>query len=109
MNQSPRFHTACILGLLLATYGLPSSAEPEAANPAVAASSPASTEPERAAETDIASGERTKGWLGSQASGAQASRHKQTLSGPVMSKVHERYVKSFTTAVPEHLGASTNK
>jgi hypothetical protein len=46
-------------------------------------------------EARLGKGDGTRAWLGAQASRKQASSTRQTLSGPVMSKVHERYVKSF--------------
>lgn len=49
------------------------------------------------------SGLETRKWLESQVSRKQASSIRQTLSGPVMEKVHERYVKSFAVAIPERL------
>lgn len=55
----------------------------------------------------IASGNSTKAWLAAQGSRQDASETRQTLSGPVLSKVHERYVKSFTMPVPERLSKDT--
>ncbi len=44
---------------------------------------------------DIASGKATQSWMDAQASQTQASKHQQTLSGPVMSRVYQRYLDSF--------------
>lgn len=52
-------------------------------------------------------GQDTHRWLDSQASRKQASTTRQTLSGPVMEKVHERYVNSFTNPVPQRLRDNT--
>jgi hypothetical protein len=52
-----------------------------------------------APEPRVAKGDATRAWLGAQASRKGASRTRQTLSGPVMSTVHERYVKSFSHEV----------
>jgi hypothetical protein len=57
---------------------------------------------------DIANGQATQGWLSAQAGRKQASRTRQTLSGPVMSKVHERYLESFKRAIPDRLRDETN-
>jgi len=43
----------------------------------------------------------TKAWLELQRSGRNASSNKQTLSGPVMKKVHERYIESFALPMPD--------
>ena len=42
----------------------------------------------------------TKAWLELQSSGAAASEQSQTLSGPAMDRVHERYLKNFTHPIP---------
>ena len=42
----------------------------------------------------------THAWLELQRSGEAASPQAQPLSGPVMDKVHERYLKSFEHQVP---------
>jgi hypothetical protein len=43
-----------------------------------------------------------KAWLQLQSSGEAASAQAQPLSGPVMDRVHERYLKSFTHPVPPY-------
>lgn len=43
----------------------------------------------------------TKTWLELQRSGSQASPHAQTLSGPVMQNVYERYKESFSKPIPQ--------
>lgn len=42
----------------------------------------------------------TRQWLELQRSGQAASPQRQTLSGEAMSKIHERYIKSFTHPIP---------
>jgi hypothetical protein len=44
--------------------------------------------------------EATRQWLELQRSGQAASPQRQTLSGEAMSKIHERYIKSFTHPIP---------
>lgn len=56
------------------------------------------------AEPPIATGKATRGWLNAQDSGKDASLTRQTLSGPVMTQVHKRYVESFAKPVPDNLG-----
>lgn len=52
------------------------------------------------ADPDIADGKATHAWMQAQASGKLASKHRPVLTGPVMSKIQEQYIKSFesTTA-----------
>ena len=45
-------------------------------------------------------GTATRAWLGKQAQRQDASKTRQTQSGPVMTAVHDRYVKSFTNDIP---------
>lgn len=40
-------------------------------------------------------------WLELQRSGSQASKHQQTLAGPVMQKVYDRYKESFSRPIPQ--------
>ncbi|MBH1986562.1 MAG: DUF3613 domain-containing protein, partial [Burkholderiales bacterium] len=58
-------------------------------------------------------GTASRRWLQAQGAREQASAKQPTLSGPVMRRVHERYVKSFEQPVPEQLTddrpASRNK
>lgn len=46
-------------------------------------------------------GESTKTWLDLQRSGNQASSHAQPISGPVMLRSYERYLKSFERPIPD--------
>jgi len=62
---------------------------------------------EQSEDKPIADGHATRDWTQRQASRKQASSIKQTLSGPVMDKVHERYVDSFSKAVPDRLRDNT--
>lgn len=59
-------------------------------------------------EPPIADGTASKSWLMAQGARQQASKTRQTLSGPVMGKVYERYVKSFTIPIPAHIGDRTS-
>lgn len=43
-----------------------------------------------------------KAWLELQSSGRAASPQAQPLSGPVMDRAHERYLKSFTHPMPPY-------
>lgn len=49
-----------------------------------------------------AAGEATRLWLDRQSQGSQASDKAQTLPGPAMERVYERYLKSYTHPIPEH-------
>lgn len=66
----------------------------------VAQAEPAPPEPARPDER----GEATRQWLERQRQGAQASAKAQPLPGPVMEGIYERYRKSFSHPIPEHLG-----
>jgi Protein of unknown function (DUF3613) len=57
---------------------------------------------------DMANGRSTQAWLNAQAHRQGASRTRQTMSGPVMGKVHERYLKSFEASVPSRLRDETS-
>lgn len=48
-----------------------------------------------------AHGDATRQWLDRQRQGSQAAAKPQTLPGPVMEQVYERYRKSFAHPVPE--------
>lgn len=50
-----------------------------------------------------ATGVITRQWVNAQGQREQASATRQTLSGPVMRRVHDRYLKSFETEVPTRL------
>ena len=79
------------------------AANTDAANPLTvppSARSPIVNEP-------VASGRQTRAWLEMQAGRQQASKTRQTVSGPVMSKIHERYVNSFKTPVHESVRDTT--
>lgn len=56
--------------------------------------SAATPEPQQTAQSG------TKAWLDAQRGGQLASAQRQPLSGPVMEKIYERYVKSFGQAIP---------
>jgi len=46
-------------------------------------------------------GSQTRQWLDMQREGTQASQQAQTLPGPVMDQVYQRYIKSFGHPIPE--------
>ena len=46
-------------------------------------------------------GSQTRQWLSMQREGTQASQQAQTLPGPVMDQVYQRYIKSFGHPIPE--------
>ncbi len=73
---------------------------PNSAAPASAADAEADADTtQEPPEARLGKGDATRSWLSAQGSRKQASRTRQTLSGPVMSTVHERYVKSFSQEV----------
>lgn len=51
-------------------------------------------------EPEIKGSSSVKSWLALQPSGSQASKYKQTLSGPVLDKVYDRYTDSFSRPIP---------
>jgi Protein of unknown function (DUF3613) len=59
----------------------------------------AASGPEASKEISIGKGDATRAWLGAQAGRKQGSQTRQSLSGPVMSTVHDRYVKSFAQPI----------
>jgi len=63
----------------------------------------AQPETPQAAPAAPATGVTTRQWVHAQGQREQASATRQTLSGPVMRRVHERYLKSFETEVPTRL------
>ena len=46
-------------------------------------------------------GVETRRWLELQSSGAEASKNRQTVSGPVADEIYKRYVDSFKHPIPE--------
>lgn len=67
------------------------------------ADSLAQSESASAAPSAPATGVTTRQWVNAQAQREQASTTRQTLSGPVMRRVHDRYLKSFDNEVPTRL------
>jgi hypothetical protein len=106
MNNMPSLvrtrclHT-CVAALtasvLMAGHPVFAQSQPSAAQAAAPAVAPADDTDEAQAtpEPRVAKGDATRSWLGAQASRKQASSTRQTLSGPVMSTIHGRYVRSF--------------
>lgn len=96
--------TLLLAALLLAPAALASELTQSAA---VATEPQTATEPQAAAETRQhsvpapAPGEATRRLLEQQRAGHFASRHDQWLSGDVQREVYQRYVNSFSQAIPE--------
>lgn len=82
----PGFVSAAVLLMLLCALPLH----------ALAASSEETAPPPDSSEIQPA----TKAWLDLQSSGEAASDQSQTLSGPAMDRIHERYLKNFTHPIP---------
>jgi hypothetical protein len=51
--------------------------------------------------THVGEASATQQWLELQRSGKSASSQAQPISGEVMDKVHQRYLKSFEKPIPE--------
>jgi hypothetical protein len=51
--------------------------------------------------TEVHEPSSTQKWLELQRSGKAASTQAQPISGEVMDKVHQRYIKSFERPIPE--------
>lgn len=51
------------------------------------------------------SGKATRQWLEHQRQGAQASSKPTPLSGAVQEQIYERYQKSFSHPIPEHIAS----
>lgn len=91
--------TVAALAALLALIGpsashAQSTATSDATPTAAQASAPqVSTPPAEAV------GGQSRQWLRHQAQREQASPQRQTLTGPAMKAVHDRYVRSFTTPI----------
>ena len=91
MNISPMRQLLCSLGLVMGLVCLPGQAQTAESEPADGAP----TDAEKRPAPDIANGQATHNWLKAQDAGAHASKYKQTLSGPAMSRVYKRYLDSF--------------
>jgi hypothetical protein len=103
MNNMPHFarilaRTALATSLQLLWAGQAAWAQAQPASPATEAEAEAEAN-DNPQEARVGKGDATRAWLGAQASRKQASGTRQTLSGPVMSKVHERYAKSFAIEI----------
>ncbi len=55
----------------------------------------------QASEDSYEVGSQTRQWLDMQREGSQASQQAQTLPGPVMDQVYQRYIKSFGHPIPD--------
>jgi hypothetical protein len=91
MNNSPLHRLFCLMGLIMGLVSLPGHAQIASPEPAGNADTTAEQRP----APDIASGNAIHNWLKAQDSGAHASKYKQTLSGPAMSRAYSRYIESF--------------
>lgn len=101
MSQALHPHplTAAALAALLALIG-PSASH--AQSTATSGATPTAAEANAAqvgAPTAEAPGGQSRQWLRSQSQREQASPQRQTLTGPAMKAVHDRYVRSFTTPI----------
>ena len=89
----------CSMGIIAGLVSLPGQAQtnaPEQANSGT-------TSTDQAPPPEIADGKATHGWLKAQDSGMYASKRRQTLSGPAMSRIYTHYLDSFganSTAAP---------
>ncbi len=83
-----------LLALIAGLSVLPISAQETDSN---------ATTSEAPTRTKVEVGAVSRSWLQAQGSREQASATPPTLSGPVMRRVHERYVKSFEQPIPERL------
>lgn len=93
---------ACLssLALIMGLSALPVGAQETDAGTTPPKSPPSNAAPTR---TKVEVGAVSRNWLQAQGSREQASATPPTLSGPVMRRVHERYVKSFEQPIPEKL------
>lgn len=103
MSQQPRPFTLSVLSALLtlatatAVHAQASDASTVVVTPLAAPSAPTASAPTDLPPEPV--GTQSRQWLSSQAQRQQASATRQTLSGPAMKAVHERYVRSFTTPI----------
>lgn len=103
MSQQPHPFTRLILSALLclvtatAVHAQRPEASTVAVTPLAAPSVPTASAPPDSPPEAV--GTQSRQWLNSQAQRQQASATRQTLSGPAMKAVHERYVRSFTTPI----------
>ncbi|WP_265944071.1 DUF3613 domain-containing protein [Dechloromonas sp. A34] len=63
----------------------------------------AAPEPTEAPPPQAESGKATRQWLERQRQGQHASGKPSPLSGAVQEQIYERYQKSFSHPIPEHL------
>lgn len=61
---------------------------------------------EKASRKRAQVGRQTRQWVQAQGNQEQASRQRPTLSGPVLRKTHERYLRSFDNEIPQQLRES---
>jgi hypothetical protein len=100
--MKPSASHACLLTLVMGT-GLGATASAFAqANTNVAKADVAIKEGTVPAKAEV--GTTSRRWLQAQGQHEQASLVQPTLSGPVMHRVHERYLKSFERPIPDKLG-----
>ena len=108
LNHLHRTRFTLALGFALAAgTGVSHAAEGQEPTPAApSASTAASTAATTAATTEAtaqvteASSSTVRRWVAAQGQREQASATRQTLSGPVMRRVHDRYLKSFEQDIP---------
>jgi hypothetical protein len=91
--RSPAFSCSPLLIALLLATALPAPCRAQSDAPAFSSSDDDSFRP----APSIADGKGVHGWLQATDEGKQASRHRQTLSGPAMSRAYLKYLNSFGT------------
>lgn len=89
-----------LLALIAGLSVLPASAQETDASAKASEGLASNAHPTR---TKAEAGVESRRWLQAQGSREQASATQPTLSGPVMRRVHERYLKSFEQPIPEKL------
>lgn len=95
--------SACLWGGALSASAQTAPAQAPAATPVPAAPDAAAEEQDPPEAPEPPKGFHTRAWIKAQGEREQASRRAQPMSGPVMQRVHERYLKSFEVPVPTRI------
>ncbi len=88
-----------LLSLLVATEARAQASAATAPAPASAPAPTAGSDDPFAAPPPEPVGSQSRQWLRAQSTREQASATRPTLSGPAMTAVHERYMRSFTAPI----------
>lgn len=100
LNHLHRTRVTLALGFaLVAGTGMAHAAEAREPTPAAPSATTEDTTEDTAPVTQ-ASSSTVRRWVAAQGQREQASATRQTLSGPVMRRVHDRYLKSFEQDIP---------